>query len=78
MFERINDTFTKTWKDATIQNPQNQINQVRKAFSNSQSQSKTSCILCFKDPKPYDESIKAKFSESESDGAEVSPLVENR
>jgi hypothetical protein len=41
--------------------------------SNSQSQPKTDCILCFKDPKPNDESIKAKFTES--NGAEVSKQI---
>ncbi len=45
----------------------------RKAFSNSQLQPKTDCILRFKDPKPNDESIKAKFTES--DRAEVSKQI---
>jgi hypothetical protein len=45
----------------------------RKAFSNSQSQPKTDCILRFKDPKPNDESIKAKFTES--NGAKVSEQI---
>ncbi len=50
------------------------LNQLgRKAFSNSQSQPKTDCILHFKDPKPNDELIKAKFTES--DGAEVSEKI---
>ena len=44
-----------------------------KAFSYSQSQPKTDCILHFKDPKPNDESIKAKFTES--NGAEVSEQI---
>jgi hypothetical protein len=45
----------------------------RKASSNSQSQPKIDCILRFEDPKPNDESIKAKFTES--DRAEVSEQI---
>ncbi len=44
-----------------------------KASSNSQSQPKINCILRFKDPKLNDESIKAKFTES--NGAEVSEQI---
>jgi hypothetical protein len=36
-------------------------------------QPKVNCIIQFKDPKPSDESIKAKFTES--DGAEVSEVI---
>jgi hypothetical protein len=72
-FERINDTFTKLGKDNNNPKPAKSNRSGRKAFSNSQSQPKTDCILRFKDPKPNDESIKAKFTES--DGAEVSKQI---
>jgi hypothetical protein len=45
----------------------------RKTSSSGQSQPKTDCILCFKDPKPNDKTIKAKFTESY--GAKVSKQI---
>jgi hypothetical protein len=76
MFERINDTFTKMGKDNNNPKPAKSNQSGRKAFSNSQSQPKTDCILCFKDHKPNDESTNAKFTES--DGAEVSEQIRGR
>jgi regulatory protein YycI of two-component signal transduction system YycFG len=57
-------------KDNNNQKPEKLNQSGRKASSNSQSQPKTDCVLHFKDPKPNDESIKAKFKEP--NGAKVS------
>jgi hypothetical protein len=39
--------------------------------SNNQPQPKVDCILCFKDPKPRDDAIKAKFAESNGSTLEI-------
>ncbi len=49
----------------------NGLNQ--RTASNNQSHSKVECILRFKDPKPNEETIKAKFTES--GGTEVSEII---
>ncbi len=72
-FERINDTFTKMGKDNNNPKPAKSNQSGWKAFSNSQLQLRTDCILRFKDPKPNEESIKAKFTES--NGAKVSEQI---
>ncbi len=45
----------------------------RRGKSDGNNQPKVNCILRFKDPKPSEESIKAKFTES--DGSEVSKII---
>ncbi len=52
-------------------NPQNFCSHCGK--SNGNNQLKVNCILQFKDPKPSEESIKAKFTKS--DGSEVSEII---
>ena len=49
----------------------NQLNQ--RMASNDQLHLKVECILRFKDPKPNEETIKAKFTES--GGTEVSEII---
>jgi hypothetical protein len=60
-------------KDDNNSKPSRSERSVQRKPSNNQPQPKVDCNLCFKDPKPSDDTIKAKFAKS--DGAEVSKQI---
>jgi hypothetical protein len=72
--ERINiNSFHQDGEDDNNSKPSRSGRSGQGKPSNNQPQPKVDCILCFKDPKPSGDTIKAKFAKS--DGAKVSKQI---